>query len=337
MSTSDEPPRVVTRALIDTNVILAGAMRQDGPAGRLTRISDRVGFVISDYALRECRQVVERHAPNPLVAQGTLHALDVFCLTLRALQVPDAKLPPDTKLRDPRDGPLLGAALEYDCDTICTYNQRDFAGHGLKVLSPLGILKLVAEPEASLFVQCPVLGASGTLMMLGILHHETSMGEILVTSNGIRVFNNAEGYVAVEGSDVTKCTIERPLIGGEIIAFFFRYDHTGRFEASLWSPRDSRNWREAQHFDKAVLTSGRAIFAEPVTPRLVFNGNFGFFARVLGLSGIPGFVRDRRIPDAIRSMCLEAVAGSEDIRELLARAELVSTPEGDMYIGYPSR
>lgn len=337
MNRSDGPPPVVQRALLDTNVILSGAMRQNGPAGRLRQISSRVQFVVADCALRECRQVVELHAPNAMVAKGTLHAIDNFCLALRALQVPDATPPPRMTLRDPSDAPLVGAALEYGCDTVCTYNQRDFTGHGIKVLSPLGILKIAAEPDAALFVQYPVLGSSGTIMLLGNLHHETSMGEIMVTENRVRVFNNSDGYVAVEGADVESCTMIRPLSGNDLIAFFFRYSTSGRFEASLWSPRDTRNWREAESFDKTVLTRGQATFSEPVTPRLVFNGNFGFYARVVGMSGIPIFVRDGRIPDAIRSMCLEAITGSEDVRELLARAELIKTPEGDMYIGFSTR
>jgi rRNA-processing protein FCF1 len=324
------------RVLLDTNVVLTGALRPASPAGKLASVRDTVTFSVTDLVMHECRRVL-REAAGGRNKRYQLAVLTVesYLKELGALLLPDndgASPPSKADLR------IHAAAQSYGCDAICTYNPGDFPADGIPTISPLALRKRIAVASATggsltleHFIQVPILGDSGTLFFMGTLQHPSSMGNVLETGSGVRFATDGDGYIRVSGSDA-RVNVTAPLGGTDLTVFFLRYTSAGQFKASLWLPPTAPRWTWDQGFQERVLTAGQVPFAGPMRPLL---GDGSFFGMVIGYSGVPHYVRDTMIPHVIRNHCLEAVWGSADIAALLQTCVVGQTPDGRWFLGLP--
>jgi len=317
------------RVLLDTNVVLTGALRPASPAGKLASVREKVTFSVTDLVMHECRRIL-RQAAGGRNARYRLAVLTVesYLKELGALLLPDdpGKNPPPKA-----DHRIHAAALAYGCDAICTYNPNDFPTDGVKTISPLGLKKRIDPPTLRNFIQVPVLGDSGTLFFMGTLHHPSSMGNILETGNGMRFYTDGDGYVRISGTNA-RVNVTTPFGGTDLTVFFLRYTSAGQFNASLWLPPTAPRWDETQGFEERVLTTGQVPFTSPVRGLL---GDGSFYGVVFGYSGVPHYVRDNMIPHVIRNQCLEAVWGSADIAALLQVCQVGQMPDGRWFLGLP--
>lgn len=330
------PPR---RVLLDTNVVITGALMRSSFAGQLEIAKGEITYVITEYILREAERVVRSAAEETMIGEAAVRTIGNFVTLLGAVVIPEGSTIDASAVRDEDDRPVYAAALHNSCDTICTYNLADFPESAdVRVRSPLALLQQLGPGKGYMMLQYPILDEDGTIFIQGRLHHETAMGEILVAQNGTRVFNDPRGYVQVTGPDVSRAKLRHRLAGDEWISFFFRYRRSGHLEAVMWMPDYTRpKPGGGVETRKVVLTEGTARIQPPVTPKLVFNGNFGFFGAVSNISGIPLYVRDRQVPTVIRNRSLECVIGSIDVRKLLARCEFYRLASGEMFVGFPNR
>jgi rRNA-processing protein FCF1 len=317
------------RVLLDTNVVLTGALSPRSPAGQLSSVRGTVAFNVTDLVMHECRRIL-RQAAGGRNKRYQLAVLTVesYLKALGALLLPDdagASPAPKADLR------IHAAAQAYGCDTICTYNPSDFPADGVPTISPLGLKKRIDPPTPGNFIQVPFLGDSGTLFFMGTLHHPSSMGNILETGNGIRFETDSNGHVRVSGADA-RVIVTATFGGTDLTAFFLRYTSTGQFKASLWLPPTAPRWTWTEGFTERILTAGQVQFASPVRGLL---GDGSFSGVVFGYSGVPHYVRDNMIPHVIRNQCLEAVWGSEDIASLLQACQVGQTPDGRFFLELP--
>lgn len=319
------------RVLLDTNVVLSGALRPASPAGQLSTVRDSVSFMVSDLVMHECRRVLREAAGG----RNTRYRLAVLTVE-RYLQDIGALLLPDHVGEDPpakADLRIHATALSYGCHAICTYNPRDFPNGQVETVSPHGLKRRYGPDVLEKFVQVPILGEAGTLFFMGTLHHHSAMGNILEAGNGLRVFADENGYVQVGRPNAPRVNVTAPLVGMEVIAFFLRYTQAGQFKASLWFPEGtSKNWFASERFQERVLTTGQVRFEPPLRPCL---GDGSFYGVVLGYSGVPHYVRDNMIPYAIHNLCLEAVWGGEDIAILLQSCVVGQTSDDRWFLGLP--
>jgi rRNA-processing protein FCF1 len=327
------------RVLLDTNVVLTGALRPASPAGKLASVRDTVTFSVTDLVMHECRRVL-REAAGGRNKRYQLAVLTVesYLKELGALLLPDDDGPSPPPKADLR---IHAAAQTYRCDSICTYNPSDFPADGIPTISPLALQKRVATasaakgsldaPKLEYFIQVPILADSGTLFFMGTLHHPSSMGNILETGAGIRFATDGDGYIRVSGTDA-RVNVTAPFGGTDLTVFFLRYTSEGQFKASLFLPPTAPRWTWDQGFQERILTTGQLPFANPVRALL---GDGSFFGVVIGYSGVPHYVRDNMIPHVIRNHCLEAVWGSEDIATLLQTCVVGQTPDGRWFLGLP--
>jgi rRNA-processing protein FCF1 len=324
------------RVLLDTNVVLTGALRPASPAGKLASVRDTVTFSVTDLVMHECRRVLREAAGgrNKRYHLAVL-TVDAYLKELGALLLPDndgPRPPPKADLR------IHAAAQSYGCDAICTYNPSDFPEDGVPTISPLGLRKQIARTTATTesftleqFIQVPILGNAGTLFFMGTLHHPSSMGNILEAGNGLRFVTDGDGYIRVSGTH-THVNVTAPLGGTDLSVFFLRYTSAGQFKASLWLPPTAPRWTWDQGFQERVLTTGQVPFAGAVRALL---GDGSFAGVVIGYSGVPHYVRDNMIPHVIRNQCLEAVWGSADIAALLQACVVGQTPDDRFFLGLP--
>lgn len=297
------------RVFLDSNVVLTGAFNRQGPAGTLGALLGRVSFVYSPQILAECDYLIARDAPSTRVAQAAAHAVRSYLASLRALQVPDAFPPAGIAALDAGDHALLGAALASKSVALCTYNIKDFPPDHIKVGTPLTIHRSNSEPKLEHFIQLIELSSRGTLLFFGRLHHESSMGPILQSGDGVTVLADEKGFIRLTGSAVQRSRAVKPLPGGTEFRLTVRYN-SADFEAALWA-KDLGTWC------KEVVATGAASFSQLTKPILCFVKDHQFSGHIQCISGLPRFVRDKQMPAALDNYSLEAAAGSLDLKRHL--------------------
>ena len=100
------------RILVDTNVLFSAMLYPDGiPSRALMYVSNNCDLVLSDYNISELREIVERKIPEHMAD------IDVF-LAKFAYEHVVAPISPEKLISDPKDAPVLNAAIIADVDII---------------------------------------------------------------------------------------------------------------------------------------------------------------------------------------------------------------------------
>lgn len=300
------------RVFLDANVVLTGAFNPEGPAAKLGALQGHVSFIYSDKVLHECLYLIQRDAPSAAAQHAAEQDVRSYLANLRALQVPDALPPHGIDALDEGDQLILGAALASKSDVLCSYNIKDFPPDHISVCTPLTIHRSNSGPKLEHFIQPINLSSEGTLLFFGSLRHESSMGPILQSSNGVTVLADEQGLIRITGSDVKHSHAVKPLPQGSEFRLVVRYKDND-FEAALWR-KDSSTWH------KEVITYGAAIFSQSTTSILCFVQNSKFSGHIQCISGLSRYVRDKHMPAALDNYSLEAVAGSLDLKRYLLTA-----------------
>jgi len=136
------------QVVIDTNVIIAGLRSRRGSAFKLLTLIDTGQFDIhlSVPLVLEYTEVLLRELPNLYLSREEVDDLiDFYC----AVGVPhEIFFLWRPFLRDPKDEMVLELAVKAGCQSIITYNTRDFAGveqFGLNLLEPSEFLRLIGD------------------------------------------------------------------------------------------------------------------------------------------------------------------------------------------------
>jgi putative PIN family toxin of toxin-antitoxin system len=125
--------------VIDTNVIVAGLRSRRGSAFRLLTL---VGTGLFDIHLSvplvlEYEEVLLRQLPNlPVTETAIRDLIDFHCAVAKHHAIFFLWRP---YLRDPKDDMVLELAVKAGCESIVTYNTRDFTGveqFGLQAIEP---------------------------------------------------------------------------------------------------------------------------------------------------------------------------------------------------------
>lgn len=324
------------RVFVDANVLLSAALYRGGFPSLLRFAKSEFTFVVSEYVLTECEQNITRRAPTPRSAAAVRQLFRAFVEHFGFVIVPPSVERTETGIQDPADVPVYIAAADSRCDVICTYNLQHFPIDGIRALPPLALLNLLDDRSvlpAHVEVQRPVLGDSGTLLVLAHFHHPSSLGRIIKTGQGARIFADENGFVQVEGHSSGRFTARAPLEAQSWVAFILRYKPSGQFQAVMWSSRlPPGEPVTSADLTKLILTDGQIPFAPPITTQLVFEEDHHFAAAVRNISGVPLYVRDSQIPFVISSGSLECLVGSRNLDEVFSRVDFRGVG-GDVYVG----
>jgi putative PIN family toxin of toxin-antitoxin system len=134
--------------VIDTNVIVAGLRSRRGSAFQLLSLIDTEQFDIhlSVPLVLEYTEVLIRELPNLYLNRDEVDDLiDFYCAVGMHHEIFFLWRP---FLRDPKDEMILELAVKAGCESIITYNTRDFTGveqFGLKLLEPSEFLRLIGK------------------------------------------------------------------------------------------------------------------------------------------------------------------------------------------------
>ena len=136
------------QVVIDTNVIIAGLRSRRGGAFKLLTLVDTGQFDIhlSVPLILEYTEVLLRELPNLYLSREEVDDLiDFYCAVGVHHEIFFLWRP---FLRDPKDDMVLELAVKAGCESIITYNTRDFAGveqFGLNLLEPSEFLRLIGK------------------------------------------------------------------------------------------------------------------------------------------------------------------------------------------------
>lgn len=131
------------KIVIDTNVVVAGLRSRNGSAFRLLQLvgSERFSIHLSVPLVLEYEDVLLRQLPNLIMdASDIRDFIDFHCAVATHHQIFFLWRP---YLRDPKDDMVLELAVKAECDSVVTYNARDFAGikrFGISAITPAGFL-----------------------------------------------------------------------------------------------------------------------------------------------------------------------------------------------------
>ena len=133
----------IPQIVIDTNVIVAGLRSSKGVAFQLLRLvgTERFDIHLSVPLVLEYEDVLLRQLPNLTIdALDIQNFIDFHCAVATHHQIFFLWRP---YLRDPKDDMVLELAVKAECDSVVTYNIRDFAGienFGISAITPVEFL-----------------------------------------------------------------------------------------------------------------------------------------------------------------------------------------------------
>lgn len=303
------------RVFLDTNIVLTGAFYSHGPAGKLDALKHSVKFFHSPHVLNECDFLIQNNAPSTEIRNIASKSVRFFLEKLGSQSVMDCLPPIDVSANDPDDDLILGSAIAANSDVICTYNIKDFPSNGPSIWTPLSIHRAVGESVLEHYIQPSLLSSRGTMLFFGSLNNKGSMGLIIESENGTKVLADDNGFIQLIGPNTTRHRTFKPLLGNEEFRLTLRYNLTD-FEAAIWS-KSSGTW------EKDVLSTGSCSFAEKTSRVLFFARDHNFSGHVQCLSGLPRYVRDKQLVNALENYSLEAVAGSLDLKWFFQHCKVI--------------
>lgn len=294
------------RVLLDTNVVLIGALASQSLAGQLWKNKENITFIVPNLTIEEARRVIQNNALHSDIGIASQVLIEHYLNKIRAI------VTRDTEIGNDFDKMIYSIALKNGCDCICTYNIKHFLSDKIKILSPLGLIKEKGGSELNDFLPFYWFGEESTVLFRGILYHPSSLGEIIISDNGIKVYADENGFIRVTGKAVENCDIvySLPTNAYQSVCLIFRYKKNF-FEA--------RNW----FFNKQewiILSRGKAAFGLPISPRLGVEGKTS--AIINDFSAIPLFIKNKNLSFVIQNGCLESFIGSIGIFELLRRIKI---------------
>lgn len=136
------------QVVLDTNVIVSALRSQKGASYKLLMLVGRSNFEInlSVSLLLEYEDATKRLLGQiPLTESDIDNVLDYLCGMANQREVFYLWRP---FLRDPGDDMVLELAVSGQCETIVTYNKKDFVGvdqFGLQVMTPKEFLDVIGE------------------------------------------------------------------------------------------------------------------------------------------------------------------------------------------------
>lgn len=136
----------VPQIVIDTSVIVAGLCSRNGSAFRLLKLvgSEQFNIHLSVPLVLEYEEVLLRELPNLVINDSDIQDfIDFHCAVATHHQIFFLWRP---YLRDPKDDMVLELAVKAGCDSVVTYNMRDFAGiekFGINAIVPAKFLESI--------------------------------------------------------------------------------------------------------------------------------------------------------------------------------------------------
>ena len=139
------------RAVLDSNVIVSGVIRQDGPPGQLLKaalVTGKVTLVTSPFLLQEVAETLWEEKIRKYHRWDREQLLAFVVRLHRQSQVPSGQLQAQVIADDPDDDAVLSCAKEGNAAYIVSGDTHLLslgAYEGIKIVTPGQFLQILAE------------------------------------------------------------------------------------------------------------------------------------------------------------------------------------------------
>lgn len=131
------------RILVDTNILLSAMWFEDSRVARtLLYVVDNHELVICDSSIIEMKDVIKRKTPDVLADA------EVFLAELSYELIPAVE-EGEKLIRDPKDQPILNAAIVNGIDVILT-GDKDFLSLNLDYPKPMKVTQFLESEDVDL-------------------------------------------------------------------------------------------------------------------------------------------------------------------------------------------
>ncbi|PSB05270.1 putative toxin-antitoxin system toxin component, PIN family [Merismopedia glauca] len=136
----------IPQIVLDTNVLVAGLRSRRGSSFQILSLvgTGKFDIHLSIPLVLEYQEVLHRELPNLYITAEDIENLVAFhCSVATRHQIFFLWRP---YLPDPKDDMVLELAVKARCDSIVTYNTRDFVGlerFGLTAIGPVELLRII--------------------------------------------------------------------------------------------------------------------------------------------------------------------------------------------------
>lgn len=117
------------RAFLDASVIYSAIVSGEGASRELLKrhIRREVTLVVSEYVLKEVANNMAKKSPDKSGSVGLLiDLLDLEIVTITAESVQETMV-----YTEPKDAPVVAAAIAGQCDYLLTYDKKHLLGNAL--------------------------------------------------------------------------------------------------------------------------------------------------------------------------------------------------------------
>lgn len=143
MSAARTPRAPRLRICLDADALFAGAASVTGASHTILQLGE-LGIVevgVPEQARIEAERNLAAKLPAAVPALRAL--VEACCIALAMAPARDAAALADAGEADPKDAPILAAALSAACGWLVTFNVRDYRTDRIRVSSPGAFLEAV--------------------------------------------------------------------------------------------------------------------------------------------------------------------------------------------------
>ena len=118
------------KVMIDTNIFISAALFPNGTTSSALKkaLLPPYTSLTCDYVIDELKRKFREKFPDKTEALNEF--LKIALPVIEIVQTPDEKVDEESKIRDPKDRPILRAALSSDVDLFLT-GDKDFLESGI--------------------------------------------------------------------------------------------------------------------------------------------------------------------------------------------------------------
>ncbi len=132
------------KVMLDTNIIISAALFPTGRAAQafIKSLAFPYEPIICDYVLEELYRKFEEKFPDRIASLDEF--LEAALLFIQVVPTPEAGAAEENKIRDPKDRPILRAALNIHADLFLT-GDKDFLESSVtdpRIISVADFLKM---------------------------------------------------------------------------------------------------------------------------------------------------------------------------------------------------
>ncbi len=308
------------RVVLDTNIVLCGALSPGSDSARLAELNNRVSFYVPHQVEVELWRRIAEHGRDDLHRAAVSALVDRYLAEVGAIRLSSPPKSSPQKIDDPAiisDASRIGAA-------VCTYNLKHFTKK-VATVTPVSLLR--TANFAAHLVEKPERADIGTFLYLIRAWNKNALGTLLEFHGGNAVVGTEGRQIEVHSTVDGQVQIKRckePLPNGQLHGLVIRFASNGELAIDIWHPSRSRGILSSKNTGDS---GDRPLWRQGPQSHDLLLDRFWRPKRCecFGISTVPEWRSPKSIANGVRAETLEASIASEDDSDLISKVRVIDT------------